>query len=349
MNSQIKKDEIKRVLIIRFGAIGDFMLDTPLFREIRAFFPDAQISLLTEPQNRVIAERSPRFDYVNAIDRKSHKGNLKNVINQFKFYFDLRDEKYDLVIDLYNGGRSGLIAFLSGARYRLGWSNLFKSRIFTNINIYYQRTSEEHSIITKSRLLEEIGIKVSYYKREIFLFEDDSLNLPGWFSALELVVLLNPGTAHESKIWPMPYWADLYHELQKRGLSPVFITNKNQEYLLEEITANMSVKPRTLPLLELQVLGSAMSKSVAVVSGDTGPMHLSLGLDVPTVAIFGSSDHKNTGPLDECHIVIRNDVGCNPCFKNECPLIGGEYKKCLTSISVDSVMNAVIKLVNSPK
>jgi ADP-heptose:LPS heptosyltransferase len=87
-------------------------------------------------------------------------------------------------------------------------------------------------------------------------------------------------------------------------------------------------------LLELCAL---IQSCKVFLTNDTGPMHIAAALNVPLVALFGSTSPELTGPLSDQAVIIRHPVECSPCFLRECPI---DFR-CMTSVTVDAVANAV--------
>ncbi|MGB0714218.1 MAG: glycosyltransferase family 9 protein, partial [Gammaproteobacteria bacterium] len=84
-----------------------------------------------------------------------------------------------------------------------------------------------------------------------------------------------------------------------------------------------------------------MSRASAVISNDSGLMHVAAALDRPLVALYGSSDPGFTPPLNERHRIVRLGLECSPCFKRDCPL---GHTDCLNKISPQSVVEALATL-----
>jgi lipopolysaccharide heptosyltransferase II len=80
-----------------------------------------------------------------------------------------------------------------------------------------------------------------------------------------------------------------------------------------------------------------------LLTNDTGAMHLASLLAVPTVAIFGSTEPRLTGPLGNGHIVLRHQVECSPCFLRECPI---DFR-CMKAVTVEEVTKAVMSLLQT--
>ena len=91
----------------------------------------------------------------------------------------------------------------------------------------------------------------------------------------------------------------------------------------------------------LEELISELRECRALLTNDTGTMHLAALLGVPVVAIFGSTEPRLTGPLGDGHRVVRHHVECSPCFLRECPI---DFR-CMNAVTAEEVANAVLALV----
>jgi len=81
-----------------------------------------------------------------------------------------------------------------------------------------------------------------------------------------------------------------------------------------------------------------------LITNDSGPMHLAAALDVPQLALFGSTSETATGPLNRNARVIKHPVDCNPCFLRKCPT---DFR-CMNRISAEEVIEAARKMLASP-
>jgi ADP-heptose:LPS heptosyltransferase len=89
---------------------------------------------------------------------------------------------------------------------------------------------------------------------------------------------------------------------------------------------------------------SELSRCRALLTNDTGTMHLAAHLGVPTIALFGSTEPALTGPIGDSHTVIRHHVECSPCFLRECPI---DFR-CMNRISVSEVVGEVERVLARP-
>jgi lipopolysaccharide heptosyltransferase II len=93
----------------------------------------------------------------------------------------------------------------------------------------------------------------------------------------------------------------------------------------------------------LEQLIDELQKCRLLLTNDTGTMHLASLLGVPSVAIFGSTDPRLTGPLGDRHIIVRHQVECSPCFLRKCPI---DFR-CMKAVGVDEVTDAVLSILGA--
>jgi heptosyltransferase-2 len=92
----------------------------------------------------------------------------------------------------------------------------------------------------------------------------------------------------------------------------------------------------------LEKLMGVLAECFLMVTNDSGPMHIAAALGTPTVAIFGSTDERVTGPFGPKARIVKHPVDCSPCLLRECPI----DHRCMTRVTVDDVCRAAQELVN---
>jgi heptosyltransferase-2 len=121
----------------------------------------------------------------------------------------------------------------------------------------------------------------------------------------------------------------------------VLVGGKAERPLADEIAAGMTTKPRVLTgETTLPELVGVLSCLAGFVTNDSGPMHLAAALGVPLVAVFGSTDWRETAPVAERATVVREPVECAPCGLRECPI----DHRCMRAVTVDRVTEATLEL-----
>jgi len=168
-------------------------------------------------------------------------------------------------------------------------------------------------------------------------------------------VALFPGANGESRRWPAGRFSALAQRLAKRGHRVLVLGGPGDEGLTEVVSAAGAAFGDCMDLggrTNLEGLARVLAACAALVTNDTGPMHLAAALGTPVVALEGPADIRQTRPLGRrVRLVGRFDLPCVPCVKNRCPRSGqgtelAEAKnECMWLIPVDDVERAVLELL----
>jgi len=148
-----------------------------------------------------------------------------------------------------------------------------------------------------------------------------------------------------SKRWPWRRFAEAINRLRERrpDLRQAIIVGPNEVWLGVRIHEESGrLHPLVGPDLDLAELAAVLSSFDALVTNDSGPMHLAAAVGVPCIALFGPTDPERTAPAGPGHQVISRDRWCAPCFRRRCPLL---HHRCLRDIGVDDVVERVEKVV----
>jgi ADP-heptose:LPS heptosyltransferase len=158
-------------------------------------------------------------------------------------------------------------------------------------------------------------------------------------------VILNAPARWPSKSWPKESFAELGDQLASRIGAKIILTGgRADRSLVEEIASQM----RTRPLVAagrttLKELCALFRKVDLVITCDSGPMHIAAALGTRTVALFGPTDPRRTGPYGMGHRVLQKQMDCVPCFKRRCP-----DNRCLKEITVEEVGEAAAEILRVP-
>jgi heptosyltransferase-2 len=159
------------------------------------------------------------------------------------------------------------------------------------------------------------------------------------------LVIVNPGAAYgPARRWPADRFAAAADRLSAEFGVQVLVFGWGQDSpLAEEISAGMRNRPVVLtgpPDLKRTI--GLIAASRLLITSDSGPMHLAAALNVPQVALFGSTDPLTTGPLSQSAHVIYRGVECSPCRLRRCPL----KMRCWSEIGVDEVVESAVRLLS---
>jgi heptosyltransferase-2 len=159
-----------------------------------------------------------------------------------------------------------------------------------------------------------------------------------------LLVGVSPGaTFGTAKRWPTPRFAELVSSLQReRGATCVFFGSAEESTLAKEV-----MKLAKVPAISMAGRTS-LAEFMQLIQGcdlfitnDTGTMHVAAGLGVPTLAIFGPTNERETRPLASRVALVTGEAYCRPCKLRHCPI----DHRCMTSITVDRVLQAAVRLL----
>jgi lipopolysaccharide heptosyltransferase II len=328
---------INKILIIKPRGIGDIILSTIVVDNLKGAFPGSEIHYLTEHFARQAVENNPLISNVHSSSKK-----------EFALFvaMRLRKEKYDLVIDMWSNPRSAQITFLSGAKYRVGYS--YRGRKYAyNIKAEVGR-GEVHLAEHSLELLKAIDIPIisknihyhistrSVQKAEQIITE---LNLN--YKKLTGII---PSGGWESKRCDVEKWIEICKELITNFNSTLLILwgpgDENDVHRIKNaISEDVIIAPETT----LDEMAALINNCELVIANDSGPMHIAAALKIPTVGLFGPTDPEKHGPYSEkSNYVIKNDLHCIICNKLTCPF----DHECMKELPVNELLQKIEKLIS---
>jgi ADP-heptose:LPS heptosyltransferase len=271
---------VKRILVIRHGALGDFVLSFGPFAAIRAHHPRSDITLLTTRPFAGLAAASPWFDHVAVDDRPS----LWNVPGLMRLARRLRG--FDFVYDLQTSRRTGRYLALAG---KPGWSGHAQGAS------HRQGPAREtmHTLERQRDQLRQVGI-VDVPRPDLsFLIGEPIGSLPRPFA------LLVPGAAphRPAKRWPAERYGGVAAMLAGRGVVPVVVGSSSEAGLAAAITA---ICPEAIDLTgqtSIAALFALAAQASLAIGNDTGPMHIAAAVGCRCLVLFsGNSNPAMTAP-----------------------------------------------------
>ena len=296
-----------RILVIAIRAIGDVVLISPLLPLLKKTYPSGYLSVLVDGSCAAILENNPSVDRVITINRLESKGD--SIWNRVKSWVnlvtELRNERFDIVIDVFSGPRSAMLSYLSGASERYGEDFRSRGRGFLyNHPIEISRDGRhliEQKLDLVKALLGEKGLQVG--KLELFLAEKErqqGRHLLGEMRHGQIRRIgLIPNAGSIWRVWPAERFAELADWLiQKFGFEVILLGGGNDVEVCSKICGLMKEKPRNFSgKTDLRELMAVLGELDLVISNVTGPMHLAVGLSQPKViGLYGAADTIQYAP-----------------------------------------------------
>ena len=330
---------INKILVIRVDGIGDLLNSTPAIALLRENYPSAEITVLARPLNAPVLIGNPDVDRLLIFDRN---GKHRGVSAQLQFYRQLRREKFQLVVAMQTAMWSHLVAFLSGATYRLGrYQKRFRSTLTHAWRGQYQK-GETHEVDRNLELVRLICKGEGKRKLVFHLLPDEIAAAKAHLASCSItpdtfLIGIHPGGSSFDKRWPEKQYAELADRLSHQYNAKILLLRGPDEAeLVRDIQEAMESFAIPYAPESIRDLGALLACCDLVVCNDSGPMHLAAALDVPMVAIFGPTDHVAWHPLSENASIVRRDMPCWPCSAHKCK-IGWE---CTKKLPVESVWDA---------
>jgi len=346
-----KKDKYNNVIVFQLGHLGDLVLTEPLLRNLKENNNAGKVTLVVGSWNHDLAKNIPAVDEVLIFDsllyRRRDKSSFANFLKDlFVFLSKVYAAKYDLGIDLRGHINSLYLLYLSNIKNIIGF-NYVGHGIF----LQHKRKLDE-TLYEKDRLLSMLDlIKYKLLNSELKynLSEEkcvkatDYLKSQGYDSKDKLIAVF-PGAPYNPRRWPAESYALLADKIIDEKIGQVIILGGIQDKpSVKKMTSCMKNRPIQWIGNDINMLAGLIKKCNAFVGNDTGPMHLAVALDIPTIALFGPGKYKRWAPKPP-HIFIRADVSCSPCDLNN-DICTHPKVKCMDEIKVDDVKNALLSKV----
>ncbi|MFI4973164.1 MAG: glycosyltransferase family 9 protein [Caulobacterales bacterium] len=289
---------VKKVLVIKLGAIGDFVLAFPAFERIRRAHPDAKITLLTTQPFEALARSSPFFNVIEADGAPSNPATWLGLVVR------LRRAGYDLVYDLQNDARTNLY-FQALRPFAPRWSGTAWGAKLPHRNPH---RSKMHPLERHAEQLQDAGIWPDAPVRPLSAAPPDiswilaKAAQPRSFSAASTqrpVVLLVPGASpgHPEKRWPTDYYGAFAKRMTDAGFDIVVIGALTESDLAQTIQRKATRARDLTGRTDFAHIAALGARAALAVGNDSGPMHLIAAAGAPTISLFsGASDPAVTGP-----------------------------------------------------
>ncbi len=335
-----------KILIIKPSSLGDVVHSLPFLKSLKDTFPESHIDWVISKDLKEILEGNPLINKLIVFNKDAWKG-LRNFPEIFRDIMSLiktlKSERYDMVIDLQGLLRSGLMTFFSSSPLKIGFQHAREGGSL----FYNKKISVNGSLHAVNKYLEvakSVGAQIERVEFPLSVDDTASRKIKTLIGNLSEYVVIVPSARWETKKWPPEYFGMLISKLS----IPCVITGSNSDKLnVQRVLASSRGKGINLcGKTNLKELTALIAGAKAVVSNDSGPVHIGAALGVPVVALFGPTDPVKTGPYGWSGVrserknkhltVVKTLLPCSPCFKKKC-----KEPLCMSRISVERVLEEV--------
>jgi len=331
---------MSRILVVGPSWVGDTVLAQPLLHRLRGASPGTAVDVLAPPWTAALLRRMP--EVAEVIEHPFRHGELK-LLARRRLGLALRARRYDRAVILPNSLKSALPAFFAAIPVRSGYRGEMRLGLLNDTRVLDKTrlpTLAERFAALAQPPDAELARPLPQPRLEV-----DRDNRARWLDRLGLatvkpIVAFCPGAEYgPAKRWPPSHFAELAGRLMRAGACIWLFGSPNDREAGEEIAS--AAPPGVVNLCGKTNLADAidlLSLATLAVSNDSGLMHVAAALDLPLVALYGSSSPDYTPPLADGAAVLTLGLDCSPCFERECPL---GHLRCLRDLSPDHVLDSI--------
>lgn len=340
----------KNILVIGPSWVGDMVMSQALYKSLKVLDPDCRITVMAPNWTLPLLDRMPEVDA--SMDMEFGHGEL-GLSARRRLGKSLRASNFTHAIVLPLSFKSALVPFHANIGTRTGWRGEWRNLLLNDCRTprdkqfplmvqrfaalaYPENEAPPKNIPNPCLVVQEQGIQ-------------DSLNKFGLGTDSEIIAICPGAEFGEAKQWPSQYYAELSNAMLEQDKQVWIFGSSNDELATEAILADIdhAMLDRCHNLVGRTSLAEAidlMSVTTAVVSNDSGLLHVAAALSKPVVGIYGSTSPDFTPPLAEQVKLLATDIECRPCFKRECPF---GHLRCLTELKPSLAIESVELYSNS--
>lgn len=337
---------MRRILIITPNWIGDAVMSQPLLAAIKSTHPDAVIDVLATPWVAPVYRACG--EVTELIEADLRHGQLQWGL-RCVLASQIKKSGYAACYVLPNSLKSALIPWLAGIPVRIGYQGELRRFLLTEVKANTPKTQrlpmvEHYADLCKSSRDLDHAIRPPHLTPSKSALEAANNKLHAAGIEKNRLFVLCPGAEYgPSKRWPAAHFAALAESILAGHprASVMLLGSASDQLIGEAIVSAITPKSRVFNWCGSTSLDEAIaiiSMSSNVISNDSGLMHIAAALQVPQVAIFGSSDPNHTPPNSAKATIISLHLPCSPCHQRECPL---GHLNCLNQISAEQVFAAI--------
>lgn len=317
--NQLIHVQLKKILLIQTAFLGDVVLATAVLEKLAKYYPEAKIDFLVKKGNEGILEGNPKINRIIAFDKKNKIKNLAGIIKQ------IRNTRYDLLVNMHRFGSSGIMAFLSGARIISGFNKNPFSFSYDLKVPHILSAASEHETIRNHKLIQPFtdlfpARPKIYLTRKEYTAVDKFKTFP--------YLTIAPASVWYTKQWPKDKWGKLLDALTNENVTVYLLGSGADRSLCSEIKQRTN-NPAVVNLagtLSIKESAALMKDAVLNYVNDSGPMHFASAVNAPVCAVYCSTvPGFGFGPVSDFSRIAEaaSSPSCRPCNvhgKKSCPM-----------------------------
>jgi len=342
--NNISRENIRNILLIQIGDIGDVVLSLPAIRALHENFPRANVVVAVREKARELIEDCKWATDVISINEEKRTW-IEEIRYQKKFFSHLRKFRFDLVIDIKPGDRGAILALLSGARQRVSFyandGKLWRNRVFNHLStdepIPGRHMAEYYLGLLKAYNIKTDHIQPEHDVPEYRQQEAKALLKKEGIPSNKPIIAVQPFSLWKYKEWGVDKYIRLINWLISECNVSIIITGSvDERERADEIIKNCQRNTYNLAgKTSIGTLAAVFKACRLFIGVDSAGVHIAAAVGLPTVCIFGPSSYIDWAPRGKQHRVIHKDFPCVPCQDKGCQ--NSEFSRCLEELTFEEV------------
>lgn len=340
---KLPREGIDKILIRGTNWIGDAILTLPAVTSIRATYPQSHIAVLVKPW---VADIYGLFSAVDEVIIYENKFDTPTGV--FRLARMLKGKKFDAAILLQNAIEAAIIVLAAGIPLRAGYDSDARGLLLTNRVCLTEEIRKIHQIDYYLEMVKALGCvpvdREMHMETKISLLDAGHVLRKFIPDTKKTIIGIAPGATYgPAKRWSPDRFAAVADKLHEHFSSQgILLGNKADWEVAQEVQKLARTKLINLAgKTTLQEAIYLISQCRLFISNDSGLMHIAGALNIPTIALFGSTNPVTTAPAGNKSVIVRREVSCSPCLKETCPT---DFR-CMKLISVEDVFAAAQNLL----
>jgi lipopolysaccharide heptosyltransferase III len=347
--NKLSRRDIRSILLIQLGDIGDVVLSFPCIRALRENFPQANLIVGVRQKAAELIQDCPWADGVISINQNERKW-YQEVGYQKYFFLQVKRFNFDIAIDLRTGTRGAILSYLSGARQRVGFyapdGKLWRNRMFTHL-AHLKGKPGQHMAAYYLRLLTTYNLKTDNIWPEMNIPDEKLKKVAALFKKENIppdhpVIAIQPFSLWRYKEWGVEKYAGLIRWIVSEYGFPVIVAGSPEEIARADELKRMSGSNvyNFAGKTTIGMFAAVLMSCKLFIGGDSAGIHIAAAVGTPTVSIFGPASPSAWAPRGKQHAIVYNEkLSCVPCDLKGCE--GRGTSRCLDELTVDDVMSVV--------
>ncbi|MCF7854801.1 MAG: glycosyltransferase family 9 protein [Candidatus Pacebacteria bacterium] len=337
------------ILIVKPSSLGDIVHTFPAVHLVRCRYPDATIVWVVNEAYVDLVGLSPDVDEVIPFHRKDwvHPARWGEVLD---FVRELRERKFDIVIDFQGLLRSACIALVTGAPRRIGFraarefaSLLYTEKILLPANVFHAVDKNLFLVRSALEIGDNVGDDSVFPPQHDAVKQAERLLRANELTGGSAIMAIAPAARWPSKAYASDFFARVISFVADKepGVRCWLVGTEDEIPVGDKVIQSCAdcCPVNLMGAVNLPTLIELLRRSDVLLTNDTGPMHLAAALHVPVIALFGPTDPALTGPYGKGHLVFHGSCSHWPCFEKKCPVM---QQTCITEVSEEEVAKSVL-------